>query len=157
MKNFNQKISSLISKLCALSLALLGFSCSSNSDDPDDYPCMYGTPTGNFEIKGSVTTEDNKNVENAEIRVVPSDYTSDMCSPSCITNTNQYGAYEISTSSTAFRSLKVVCLPQESNLQPDSVIIDIVYVKDPENKNPWYVGHGEETVNFKLKVKTQPE
>ena len=41
---------------------------------------MYGTPTGDFEIKGSVTSEEGKAVADAEIRVTSPDAPSEIFS-----------------------------------------------------------------------------
>lgn len=65
LKNFN--FMGVVSRICAVLLAVLGFGCSS-SDGPDG-PLMYGTPTGSFEIKGHVMSEDGKAVEKATMRV----------------------------------------------------------------------------------------
>ena len=65
MKKIYRSVSSFTAWLSALGLSLLGYSCS------NDAPVMYGTPTGTYEINGSVTTEDGKPVENASIRELP--------------------------------------------------------------------------------------
>lgn len=43
-------------------LALLGFSCSDNGE------CMYGTPSGSFEVKGIVAHAGGNPVEGAEVK-----------------------------------------------------------------------------------------
>ncbi|MDE6368557.1 MAG: radical SAM-associated putative lipoprotein [Muribaculaceae bacterium] len=154
MKTFNRKISSLISKLCAACLAVLGYSCSSSSSD---IPLMYGMPVGDFEIKGSVTDEDGDAVENAEIRVTYAEAPSGLYSP-FRTRTDEKGKYQIEER--LWRSeLKVVCVPNNSTNEADSVIVKLDYKHDGihEDKDAWYEGFAEETVNFKLKKKEQPE
>ena len=51
MTKINTKLSKLLCKLCALLLALLGFSCSSVEEE-EEYPAMYAAPTGEYEVKG---------------------------------------------------------------------------------------------------------
>lgn len=152
MKTFNRKTSSLLSKLCAACLAVLGYSCSS-SEAPD----MYGTPVGDFEIKGAVTTEDDEAVENAEIRVTPAGTPSGLYTLSS-TQTDKKGNYQVEERFWG-SELKVVCIPHNLNIEADSVIVRLDYKHDGihEEKDAWYEGFAQETVNFKLKNKEQSE
>lgn len=156
MKTFNRKISSLISKLCAACLAVLGYSCSSSSEE--EYMCMYGMPVGDFEIKGSVTNEDGEAVENAAIRVTFAKAPSEL-STLFSTQTDKEGNYKIEERFWS-SELKVVCVPNNSTNEADSVIVKLDYKHDGihEDKDEWmYIGFAEETVNFKLKKKEQSE
>ncbi|MDE6022828.1 MAG: radical SAM-associated putative lipoprotein [Muribaculaceae bacterium] len=157
MIRIKKTISKLVSGICSVFLALIGYSCS-KSDDSDNFLCMYGMPTGSFEIKGSVTTQEGEKVNNAEIRVAPPYFPSGECSDNEITITDHNGSYDIECDMMPLKSIKVVCLPCNSNLEADSVVVDMHYIKDPSQKdNSWYIGHAEETVNFTLKEKKQPE
>lgn len=141
----------LISKLSAIGLALLGFSCS--SDEPSEPELMYGTPTGSFKIKGKVTSEDGKAVPGATIRVTPSDVPSGLWSyGEVVTGTG--GEYEIKSRSAVYKDIKVVCLPSGVELDADSIVTEMKY-KGEDKDNIWYVGHADATVDFKLKKKSE--
>lgn len=131
-----------LTAICSSLLGLLGFGCSCSEE------VMYGMPTGDFEIKGSVTTEEGKAVDNAEIRITYPE------APSGIyrlgeTSTDLKGNYEINGHD-YLTEMKVVCLPENTDLQADSVIVKLNY-KDPDKHNSWDRGHAEATVNFTLK------
>lgn len=79
-------------------------------------------PTSDFEIKGSVTDEARQAVKDAEIMVTAPEVNSDISS-AITTKTNRYGQYSISL--LFYPELKVVCIPKETNLRPDSVIITL--------------------------------
>lgn len=55
----------------AAAMAVLGFSC---TDEPE---CMYGTPTGSFEIKEKVTDADGNAEEGATMRAAAPEMPSD--------------------------------------------------------------------------------
>lgn len=147
MKKISIRINKLVSRICAVGLSLLGFSCGESSEPQ----VMYGTPTGSFEIKGEVTSEDNKPVEGATLRVTRPDIPSDLYSIES-TDTDKEGNYVLKGSDFP-DDMKVVCIPDNPNLEADSVVVEMEYKKDPKNKNPWDCGHAEATVNFKLKNK----
>lgn len=150
MKLFNSRHSSLLMALCSSLLALLGFSCSSDSD----YPVMYGSPSGDFEIKGTVTTEEGAAVEDAEIRVTAPHIPSGEHSLQT-TTTKPDGQYTAIGGSHGLSQLKVVCIPSDPMLEPDSVTVKLNYNK--ENAGTWYAGEAKETVDFKLKEKVIEE
>lgn len=148
MKSIRKHLSSLLTSVCHALLSLLGFSCSS----PEDMPDMYGMPTGDFEIKGAVTTEAGTAVGDAEIRVTHRDAPSGVYSLQTAT-TNSDGRYITKGESYAAPELKVVCIPSNTELEADSVIVKLHYDKD--NSGTWYAGETEETVDFILKDKKQ--
>lgn len=150
MKLIEKRHSSLLSVLCYALLSLLGFSCSS----PEDILDMYGMPTGDFEIKGAVTTEEGSAVGDAEIRVTGPDNPSGIYSIQT-TKTKPNGRYETTGETYGYSQLKVVCIPSDPMLEPDSIIVKMNYNK--ENAGSWYVGEAKETVNFKLKGKVIEE
>ena len=116
---------------CASLLVLLGFSSCTNNE------VMYGLPPGgSFEIKGSVTDEQRQPVKDAEIKVTAPEVDSDAYSART-TKTNRNGHYSISL--LYYPEFKVVCIPKETDLEPDSVIIAI--------------DRNLEDVNFILKAK----
>ena len=122
MKKVYRSISSFSAWLCALGLSLLGYSCDEISEPGS---CMYGTPNGDYEIKGSVTTEDGKPVDNATIKVTGPQIPSGEYSYST-TTTNQEGAYQ-TTGNNIPDDLKVVCIPSDPTLEPDSTIVKMKY------------------------------
>ncbi|MDE5871346.1 MAG: radical SAM-associated putative lipoprotein [Muribaculaceae bacterium] len=147
MKLIKRRTSSFMTSICSVLLSLLGFSCSSSTED---YPVMYGImPSGSFGIKGTVTDEKGNNIDNAEIRVTDPDYQSYISSLK--TKTNSEGMYDISAHGLV-SSVKVVCIPQQNNLEPDSIVVDVHY-KDKDEYNVWNNRHVEKTVDFKLKEK----
>lgn len=142
MKLFNHRLS--LTTICSPLLTLLGFSCSS------DHGLMYGMPIGNFEVKGSVTDNVGNEVYNAEIRVTYPEASSGIYKLEK-TRTDTKGNYEIKGNN-FLPEMKVVCIPEDTDLQPDSVIVKMDY-KDQDKHNSWDHGHAEKTVNFKLKGK----
>lgn len=141
----------LISKLSTIGIALLGFGCSSSENEGD----MYGTPIGSFEFKGKVTDETGKSVEDATIKVTEPKGMSGVYSMT-EGKTDESGDYIVEGSTFPIDSYKVVCLPDNPELQADSVMVDVEYIKDKKDKkNPWYAGHADATVDFKLKKKSE--
>lgn len=149
------KLSVTISRLCTVLLTLLGYSCSSGKDEPEIIN-MYGTPTGSFEVKGTVTNETDNPIPEAVVRV------SEPHTPSGVWSiaraiTNNYGTYIIRDSHFPHDSLKIVCVPISNVYLPDSVTLPVSYKHDEEHEQSgWYSGHATLTVNFKLK-KNQEE
>lgn len=135
--------SSAIGQVCAVILGLLGFSCS--DEEATEYLCMYGTPYGTFEAKGSVTDEEGKPVENAEIRFTRVDTPSGVYSYKTGT-TNAGGVYDVSGTSYSSK-IKVVCVPP-GELEADSVIVDLKY---SGGDGGWDMGTATFTADFKLK------
>lgn len=148
--------SAMVSRVCAVGLAILGFGCS--SDDPGDdgdLICMYGTPTGSWEIHGSVKTQKGEEVKDATIRVSLPGYDSDPNSIST-TDTDSEGAYTVE-GHVLSNKLKVVCVPDNPALDADSTEIELKYKKDKNDKNSWYRGHAEAKVDFKLNPKANDD
>ncbi len=148
----NLKKSTLFTRLCAAGLAVLGFGCS--SDEPNGLEPMYGTITGTFKIKGKVTTENGKNVPNAEVRVTIPELPSGVY-PIAISKTEESGNYTLDGLG-SFKQLKVVCIPEDSNLEADSTIVDMKHLNDDKDSG-WYQGEDEATVDFKLKNKIKDQ
>ena len=138
MKLIDLRLSSFLTATCSALLSLLGFGCSGH-----DQPCMYGILTGNFEIKGSVTTEEGKAVADAEIRLTNRDVPSGVFSFMTVA-TDFEGQYIAKLESYAEMEVKVVCIPSNKELEADSVIV---------KAGSWNAGNAKEIVNFKLKSK----
>lgn len=147
MKRINSVISDWLARVVAVVLAAFGFSCGDN-----EAPCMYGTPTGDFEVSGSVTDANDNPVEGAEIRVTKKDCPSTAYSEGT-TKTNSDGTYIMSKEGTIPHDVwKVVCIPPDDSLEPDSTNVRVKYVKIKDKKDAWmYVGETSFEANFKLK------
>lgn len=153
MKKTYRTLSSLWATICAGALAVLGFGCSDKNNPWNNDLCMYGTPTGQFEVKGAVTDEAGNPVDNADIYVTHPEGQSGIYS-FAKGKTDDKGDYLIETSDFPEPEIKVVCKPEDENLEPDSVNVKMKFEKDRKHdKNPWYSGKAKATVNFKLKNK----
>lgn len=144
-KDFN--FSSVVSRLCAVLMAFLGFSCHNKAGDD---LCMYGSPTSTWEIKGEVTDEANLPVTDATIKVT---YTGANSSEYSLvtTNTDEAGNY-IAAKQIYVDALKVVCLPGDPGLRADSTVVKLKYSDTAENDD-WNMGNASATVNFSLSKK----
>ncbi|MDE5996979.1 MAG: radical SAM-associated putative lipoprotein [Muribaculaceae bacterium] len=140
MKLFSRRLS--LSTICSSFLTLLGFSSCSES------AVMYGMPTGDFVVRGAVTDENGNEVRNAEIRVTHPEVPSGIF---CLgeSTTDSKGNYEIKGNE-FLTEIKVVCIPETSDLKPDSVNVKMKY-KDADKHDSWDYGHADATVNFTLK------
>lgn len=146
-------LSTIITRCFAIILAWLGFSCSDSHED------MYGTPTGTFEVKGAVTTDEGTPVPDAVIRVTAPELPSGVWSLAN-TTTDKMGAYDVENDKpfTVSSQLKIVCLSPDAAYDSDSVFVPVKYEFDenhPKNKKDfWYKGHADLNVNFQLKPKS---
>lgn len=151
-----RNLRSITSRICMAVVAFLGFGCSedNNSEEPGEgIPCMYGTPTAVFEVKGKVADADGKEVGNAEIRVTYVNVPSGIY-PLGIDASDTAGSYNVGGEMTGYPEdkVKVVCLPADKNLEPDSTIVTLKKVNDGDGA--WNTGKGTATVDFTLKKKT---
>lgn len=67
MAILSSRLTRIIASLLSGMLAFLGFTACSDNDDDNNIQCMYGTPTGHYEIKGSVTDKNDTPVADATI------------------------------------------------------------------------------------------
>lgn len=148
MRNFS--FQSILTRLCAGGMALLGFGC--DGDYPGGGGDMYGTPVGTFEIKGKVVTEDGKEVAGAAVRVTQPDFPSGVFSYAEV-KTGDNGTYISTGNEFLGNKTKVVCVPDDPALEADSVIIDVKYTGKNNKNNPWDIGQANATVDFTLKKK----
>lgn len=154
MKKNKWNLGKWISGLCSAGVAVMGFGC--NSEEGSGEGLMYGTPTSTFEIKGTVTDMDGNAVGNAAIRVViPPDKDSGLYGMD-LSKTDTQGAYKVGGELfTEIDMMKVVCIPEQPALEPDSVVVELNYIGNDKDK-PWY-SHAEKKVDFKLKEKKNAE
>lgn len=145
-------------------LSMLGIASCSSSSSPDDLEVMYGCPTVDYEIKGSVSNQDGEAVTNAMVVpkvdidgdwiVVDTLYTD---SKGAYTSWHQYynkdlgktiKVNKVSTIAAENRQFKLVCTPPfDSELQSDSVIVTVHLT----GESGWFQGSGESIVDFTLK------
>ena len=153
MKNWNFRFSAIVSKLCVALMAFLGYSCD-DKDGGDDQLLMYGCPMGHWEIKGEVTDEANQPVSEATVKVTLPDVNSTQFAISEV-KTDETGLYSADGAETA-GEFKVVCIPDDPALEPDSTVVRLVYSGGNPN-NMWDMGSASVTVNFKLKKSNKEE
>lgn len=146
MKKIQIRVSSLISRLCAFGMAILGFSLSSCENEVPD---MYGTPTGTFEVKGDVETEDGADVEGARVVVKEVNYETGSGYEIADTFTDVDGDYAIEDSYFPLDKVRVCCYPPEG-LEADSVDVDLKY---KGGDGGWNWGTAKAEVDFRLKKK----
>ncbi|MDE6653602.1 MAG: radical SAM-associated putative lipoprotein, partial [Muribaculaceae bacterium] len=142
--DIRSKISGVISQLCTVLLALLGYNCSSSPFN--EYEAMYGTPYSTFELKGTVKNEEGKPVDDAIIKAMePWDISNwERVSK---TVTDRSGSYFLSESYFGFDSLKIVCIPVGNAYLSDSITVAMNFKYDDEHKHTeWYLGHATLTV-----------
>lgn len=155
MKKASSKFNKLLNAIFAVLLAALGFSCS-NEDDPKNIPCMYGTPHGDFEVKGTVVDENNKPVPNAKIALreglkINGEIVWHDAEWYCNTNTDNTGTYSIKSSG-MIEEVRIVCTPPDGSLEADSTETKLNF-NDDGRDDPWYFGSATVEQNFKLKAK----
>lgn len=144
MKKITFKTSQIISSMIAGTLSLLGFSCSDNA------PAMYGTPTGYYEIKGTVTEESGQPVEGAKVimRHIDGNQTFTYHGDTVVTDSK--GDYMLKTSGWPNSRIRMVCKPEDNKLEADSIDMTASF-KDSDGA--WNHGTARETVDFSLKFK----
>lgn len=153
MYDNRKNVTSMFSRLCLAFMALLGFS----SCDSGDEPLMYGMPTSSFESKGMVTDEKGNPVEGAEIRLTDKHYHSGVSS-FATARSGADGRYQMDGTFMGADSVKVVCIPFDDSLQPDSVVVEAELIHDKKYEKKYsdaflYLGHLSITADFKLKRK----
>lgn len=153
MKKISIKAGNIVRSMLAGAISLLGFAACDDPEDPDNgggMVCMYGTPTGYYEIKGSVTAESGSPVENARVilRRISKGQVYTERGDTVLTDNN--GSYLLHRSGFPLPDIRIVCKPQTDALEADSVDIKVEFKGE---KGPWVVGTADETVNFKLKNK----
>ena len=149
MKKISIKAGNIIRSMLAGAISLLGFTA---CDDPDDekLPPMYGTPTGYYEIKGSVTAESGSPIENARVILRHINRLGPYTEHGDTVRTDSEGRYRLRSSGLPDTNIRIVCQPQSDALEADSVNLTVEF-KDREGI--WNSGTARETVDFTLKYK----
>lgn len=155
MKKASRKFNKFLNAVFAVLLAALGFSCS-DEDDPNDIPCMYGTPHGNFEVKGTVVDENDRPIPNAKIairegRKIDGNTKWFDAEWYCSTTTDNTGTYSVKGSG-MIDEIRIVCTPPDGSFEADSTETKLNF-NDDGRDDPWYFGSATVEQNFKLKAK----
>lgn len=142
-----------MSRACAFAMTVLGITSCADSTAPDDpMICMYGTPTGSFEIKGAVTAEGSDAPVGDAVITLKSSQEGLLLLPPAETDTK--GEYRLEGIGFPAEKVRVVCTPpEESGLDADSTDVELKFIKDDKTESVWYLGNAKSTVNFKLKAK----
>ena len=148
MKKITFKTSQIISSMIAGTLSILGFSSCDNAE------CMYGTPTGHYEIKGTVTEESGQPVEGAKVIMRHIDNNQTFTYHGDTVVTDDKGDYMLKTSGWPNSKIRMVCKPEDNTLQADSINMTVSF-KDSDGV--WNHGTARETVDFILKPKKTEE
>lgn len=140
MKKVTLKVERIMNGIFAGMISILGFSSCHSTE------LMYGTPTADFEIKGSVTDESGQAVEGASVtmRYINSN------GAQAETKTDSKGSYLLKTSGWPENRIWIVCKPEGNNLEADSLDMTVSF-KDSDGA--WNHGTARETVDFSLKFK----
>lgn len=151
MKKISIKADRIINSILACVLSLLGFaSCNDNTSGDDDTLCMYGTPTGHYEIKGTVTAESGQPVEGAKVimRHIGRNHVFTAYGDTVITDSK--GDYMLKTGGWPDNNIRLVCKPEDDTLEADSINMTVSF---KDSNGPWNEGTARETVDFRLKFK----
>ena len=155
MKKASRKFNKLLNAIFAVLLAALGFSCS-DEDDPNNYPCMYGTPHGDFEVKGTVVDENGKPVPNAKIALreglkINGEIVWHDAEWYLNTTSDNTGTYSLKSSG-MLNKVRIVCTPPDESLEADSIETKVDFKADGRDEF-WYIGKATVEQDFKLKAK----
>lgn len=148
MGNFKNKISTIVSVISAAVLSFLGFNATS------EVYVMYGMPTGDFEIKGSVTdSATNLPVRNAQIKAkYPNEANQTVIN---IARTDSNGNYTLTGNAVSDR-LQIICTPTDiTELRPDTLLVTLRYHRSDSiaNSPRFYRGAAKTNADFVLKHK----
>lgn len=158
MKRIQIRVSSLMSRVCAFIMGALGVTSCVGSESDDPMICMYGTPTGQFEIKGKVTSEAGDEPVSDAVVVLKTVEEGVYFPITPDVETDSQGEYLLEGSCIPVAKVRVVCTPTaESGLAADSVDVTLKYVNDGGSESEWYHGKAESTINFKLQAKKNRE
>ena len=126
MKTFNKTLSKMLGAI----IALLGFSACG------DELCMYGTPSGEYEISGVVYGDDNEKLDGAMVTTSIRDtvYTSE-------------GKYTIKSPERTFPINKIEVKAEKSGYKD---LTKEVTLKYSGGKGSWYEGKAEAVQDFNL-------
>lgn len=135
-------------------LSILGFAA---CDEIGNQECMYGTPTLDFQLKGTVTTEDDKPLEGIQVIVRKAWNNQDFPKGADTLYTNAQGEFATSKITTSgINEQKVYFNDVDGEKNGGTFKSDSVLLRELDRKpvkkgdNSWYQGEYEMTVSVKL-------
>jgi putative lipoprotein (rSAM/lipoprotein system) len=164
MKEFNRFFLRHFNAILVVLLGVFGFSsCNSNLEDEGGL-LMYGTPTANFKIKGTVVDETNKQpIEGIQVKII-STFTDNndkehiVFETENITNTKGNFEFIIPKIDGLPLSAHISDIDGEKNGLFEDKIIEID-LKDAEKTKPgdnsWFIGEFTKTLNVELTPKAE--
>lgn len=163
----NRKRKMFVWRLLSGTLALLGFTACSK-DDPAIYPCEYGSPTVDYQVKGKVTSNEGEPLKG--IRVIVKDvsgvFMKDINSPSYGADTvytDEKGEFASHMAHSGFIEKQKIFLNDidgEENsgaFKPDSVAFEKMDKKQVKEGGKWYEGQYELNTTVKLFKESKKE
>ena len=149
MRKIQMRAATMAARLCGIGLIILGLSA---CDNDGGVICMYGTPTGTFEVKGDVTSEEGKPVEAAKITVKTVYEQEEYNESIAETTTSKSGEYIVKKQRyESTPDIRVVCTPPEdSDLKADSTDVHLDFKGGDGN---WNIETATATADFRLRKK----
>lgn len=140
-----------VGRLLSYALALLGFAgCNNNEEEP----ALYGTPTMDFQVLGTVTDEAGKPLEGIQVIVSPTNST--WFKPD-VTSTNKNGQFtssKLEAISSQEVTVSIKDIDGEANggeFKEQELTLKEFEEKQTKEKEGWYSGEFEYSKNIKLK------
>ena len=140
-----------VGRLLSYALALLGFAgCTNNEEEP----ALYGTPTMDFQVLGTVTDEAGKPLEGIQVIVSPTNST--WFKPD-VTSTNKNGQFtssKLEAISSQEVTVSIKDIDGEANggeFKEQELTLKEFEEKQTKEKEGWYSGEFEYSKNIKLK------
>jgi len=150
MKRIFDRTSGMVASILSSIIAMLGFSACGNEE------LMYGTPTGTFEVKGTVTDSDGSPMSGAYVihrRGIHGDQTAGYSLPGDTAVTGSNGSYILSGEAYD-QSIKLVCKPNNNEFEADSTNIPLRFTG---GNGEWDKGHADAIQDFTLRKKPVSE
>ncbi len=160
MKQIRNKWLGLYQKMLGGLLILLGFSScdkeNPNNEEPGGGLCMYGTPSAEYRIKGTVTDKDGRPVTSANVIIRNLGYESQFAEDEALykdvwlndtLKVNDKGEYLFVDRDSGWGENDFRVVVHDVAHKPDSVKVTLV---PKDGDGAWFEGTGEETVNFRL-------
>lgn len=153
------KRSKWFNKMLSGILVLLGFSSCSNSNDPEEFICLYGSPTASHQIKGKVQNEGKSPIPGIQV-IIQQQRNRQSYSLDTL-RTNDQGEFDFSWGgSMAEEEYRAIFHDVDGEayggiFESDSIDFKTIQTEKGEG---WYQGKGEATVEMTLKLKeNKPE
>lgn len=161
MNHFRKKFYARLNVLLGSVLAMLGFS--SCDDGPFNSVDLYGCPYANFDVKGTVLSEEGETLQGVTVttkEVYQSEDGKEMAGESTKSGTDVKGMYRHRGSwgghpSEVGHLLRVVVEDPRGVYASDSM--DVQLTRTAKGKDDWCQGTDEGTADFRLKKNEEKE